>query len=145
VISKSLRVVGLVACCGPKLGKRAPAALLYTSDLFKKSVDYLLSKGIRDIAILSAKHGLVQADQELSPYDKTLAKMNAKERAAWSRKTKAQIANAYPWGTHFVVLAGKLYLSGIPEGYSFEDPLKGMGIGDRLRFLKENTAKKGKK
>jgi hypothetical protein len=133
-------IVGLVACCGPKLKKAAQAADLYKSDLFRKSVSYLAHLGVDHWAILSAKHGLVMPTQAIAPYDMTLAKMSAAERRAWADRVRGQLQIAFPPGAHFVVLAGKHYLAalhGSGPGFTYEDPLKGMQIGERLRFLKE--------
>jgi hypothetical protein len=133
------RTVTLVACCGPKLKRRAPAAELYTSDLFHKSVAYAKTVSSR-WAILSAKYGLVMPGQVIAPYDLTLAKMSAAERRAWGKKVLRQIRQAFPPGTHFVILAGKLYVEPFKklEGYSYQDPLKGMGF-ERKRWLMDQV------
>jgi hypothetical protein len=131
--------VGLVACCGPKLKHPARAKDLYTSDLFRKSVAYLEHLGVSSWAILSAKHGLVMPGAVIRPYDLSLASLPALERARWASRTGNQIMARYPAGTHFVVLGGKHYLAAVPTGcgYTWENPLKGMGIGQRKSFLKE--------
>jgi hypothetical protein len=130
--------VGIVACCGPKLAFSARAEDLYTSDLFRKSVAYLERLGISQWAILSAKHGLVRPDRVIRPYDKALARMPASERRKWAKKVQNQLVSAFEPGTHFVVLGGRHYLApfdGLVD-YTYEDPLRGMQIGERLRFLK---------
>lgn len=136
-----MKIVGLVACCGPKLAHRAPAGLLYTSDLFRKSVAYLLARDVDEWAILSAKHGLVLPNETIAPYDLSLTSMPATKRKEWARKVQHQleVQGYYPEGTHFVVLGGRHYLEPFRnlQGYSYEDPLEGMQIGERLRFLKE--------
>ena len=130
-----MTTVALVSCCGPKLKHSAPAAELYTSDIFTKSVAYAEHLG-SPWAILSAKYGLVAPGQVIAPYDLTLSKMGADGRRRWGRMVQAQVRNAYPQGTHFVILAGRLYVEPFKSlvGYSFEDPLKGMGF-ERKRWL----------
>jgi hypothetical protein len=119
----------------------APAAELYAtpprSDLFRKSVAYAKHLG-HPWAILSAKYGLVMPGQVIAPYDLTLSDMSREQQRAWGRKVIAQIRNTYPEGTHFVILAGRLYVEPFKalDGCSFEDPLKGMGF-ERKRWLKE--------
>lgn len=139
-----MKTVGLVACCGPKLEYPAPAGQLYVSDLFRKSVAYLRSLGINEWAILSAKYGLVFPSTVIPPYDLELSKMPVARRREWARRTQEQIEDTWPEGTHFVVLAGRHYVKAIPPGYSYEDPLKGMGF-ERKRWLVEATraAKEG--
>src|SRR5262245_58993489 len=43
--SKAHDSIVLLACCGPKLGKPAPAADLYVSSLFKKARTYAERRG----------------------------------------------------------------------------------------------------
>lgn len=135
-----VKTVALVSCSGPKLDQRAPAGLIYTSDLFKKSAAYVRSLGLADDwGILSAKHGLLFPDEVIRPYDQTLSRMSAGERKKWVRKVQRQLREAFPRGTHFVVLAGSHYVKALEglDGYSYDLPLKGMQIGERLKFLKK--------
>jgi hypothetical protein len=136
------KVVGLVACCGPKKKQAGPAQGLYTSDLFKKSVAYVKHLGVDEWAILSAKCGLVWPTEIIAPYDKTLSKMKPEARRRWADKVREEIASSWPPGTTFVVLAGKHYLKALEglEGYKIKEPLRGMQIGERLRFLKESVS-----
>lgn len=133
--------VALISCSKSKGERRAPAAELYTSYVFRKSVEYATRVlGIKEWAILSAKHGLVMPDRVTAPYDLTLSKMKPAARRAWAARVQKQIRAAYPEGTHFVVLAGEFYLAGVPkEGYSYSLPLKGMGTGVRRSFLGKAT------
>jgi cytoplasmic iron level regulating protein YaaA (DUF328/UPF0246 family) len=137
---KDPKGVTLVSCSGPKLKVKAPASKLYTSDLFKKSKTYAL-QARQPWAILSAKYGLVLPNQAIAPYDLTLAKMSAAERRTWGKKVRDQIRKTFSPGTHFVILAGKLYVDPFRDlaDYSFEDLLKGKQIGQRLSWLKAMT------
>lgn len=144
--------VALIACTKQKLPHAAPAAELYTGDLFRKSRAYA-EAAADEWWVLSAAHGLVHPTTELEPYDVQLgAKTSGLQIHAWARQVRDQLAAAYAdhiadGGTvHFVFLAGRLYrewlmLSYLPKtGWATtSDPLEGLGIGDRKAWLKANT------
>src|SRR6202045_437437 len=94
----------LVACCGPKLSKPAPAADLYVSSLFKKARTYAERRG--RWFILSALHGLLDPTEVIAPYDVTLKKMPARKRREWGQKVREQMQDAGLIGLPLVALAG---------------------------------------
>ena len=129
--------LGLIACSKSKGPKRSLAFLLYQGALFRKSLS-LASRRCDHVCILSAKHGLVNLNDPLEPYEQTLSGMALSERKAWARKVCAQIADQYP-GADLIYFAGDLYLQGLPKG---QEPMKGMTIGRRLQWLDQQL--KGK-
>lgn len=130
--------VCLIACCGPKVAKAAPVRHLYTSALFRKSVAFAERNEWR-WAVLSAKHGLVQSDDVLEPYDVTLSRMTAWERFEWADRTHRQLASTFPCGTEFIVLAGRHYRAAV-AGLPHTVPMAGLGIGRQLQWLTERLA-----
>jgi hypothetical protein len=102
--------------------------------LFQKS--FRLAKASYDaVAILSAKHGLLQPDDVIAPYDLTLKTMGKRERDLWARKVTAQIIARYPpeqW--HYVYFAGADYTQGLPNG---EHPMGKLSFGRRLQWLNQ--------
>ncbi len=130
--------VCLIACCGPKLDRPAAVRELYTSPLFRKSVAFAERNGWR-WAVLSAKHGLVQPDDVLEPYDVTLSRMNSWERFEWADRTHRQMSTTFPLCAEFVVLAGKLYRAAV-VGLPHTIPMAGLGIGRQLQWLTERLA-----
>lgn len=154
-----IRTVALVACCAEKLPHAAPANELYRSTLFRLSQAYA-ARVAGEVYVLSAQHGLVALDQVLEPYDLALSEMDAWERAWWAHEVEAQLADVLgaeldvkldepdpmdpidsEWFLHdpslrVVLLAGKLYRpAGFVERY-LEEPMAGMGIGQRLSWLR---------
>jgi hypothetical protein len=129
--------VVLVACCRPKLAGSHRAKEIYQSDLFKKSKAYAEQHGDK-WAILSALHGLVMPDQLLTKYDKTLNAMTSGERRKWSELVGQQISDHFP-GARLVVLAGTNYCGWINDSFVTERPMKGLGIGQQLRWLMDNS------
>jgi hypothetical protein len=128
--------IALVACCGQKLGRAAPAGELYTSPLFRKAAAY--ARTFAGWYILSAKYGLVRPDALIEPYDCTLMNMSVADRLAWGRRVADQMAREGIAGASFVALAGAKYTEPLVQaGVSLETPLKGLGIGRQLAWLTE--------
>jgi hypothetical protein len=82
--------IGLVGCVKQKRAVAASAEDLYTSPLFCGRRRYV-ERTCDDWFILSAKHGLVDKDQVLEPYDVTLKTASTGERRQWSRGVLAAL------------------------------------------------------
>jgi hypothetical protein len=129
----------LVSCVGKKASNKTPAKELYQSDWFKKARKYAEQNGDRWF-VLSALHGLVDPEKPIRPYEKTLNKMSAHERGKWCQMVWDQIRTRLPKG-RIVFLAGEKYRNPLSvmlegSGYFVEVPMKGMGIGQQLSWLK---------
>jgi hypothetical protein len=139
-LDASVPTFALVACSKTKLTHRAAAKELYTSSLFRKSRAYVERHGWRWY-ILSALHGVVDPDAVLSPYDKSLAKSGTSERRAWSAHTVKQLESLIAPRANIVLLAGQSYSNFLvplllDKGHVVVNPLAGLGLGQRLKFLK---------
>jgi hypothetical protein len=96
--------------------------------------------------ILSAKHGLVDPDQVLDPYDETLRGSPVVARRVWSSKVIQAIEQALGDLTGCVIElhAGSDYLehgltAGLKErGAVLERPAKGLQLGRQLAFYKRH-------
>lgn len=81
--------IALIACCKKKQGAENPnfkykAKDIYLGNSFNKAKSIGVKKyGCDDYFIISAKHYLLDKDDEISYYDKTLNKMSIKERKQW--------------------------------------------------------------
>jgi hypothetical protein len=140
--------VGLVACAGVKLDRRAPARDLYVSDLFRKASAYAAAT-CDEWFILSALHGVVHPDRELDPYNYTLADLPADVRRARVATMATDLTNllADAGRVELVVLAGANYRAALDQAArtpSWEAtvtvPMAGLGIGDQLGWLKRELA-----
>lgn len=135
----------LVACAATKLAEPAPAAALYTSDLFTKSrawAEREVAEGRADAwFILSAKYGLLYPNESVSPYDETLNGKSASHRVEWSTGVMLGLRHAAPAKTTVVFLAGELYRKTLAtflaqDGVRVEVPMAGLGIGEQKAWLK---------
>lgn len=132
--------IALVACSKTKSTVKAPAAALYTSSLFRKSLLAALDIS-SSVYIVSAKHGLLRLDQMIEPYDVTLKRMPKHDRLVWAENTGRQLADAL--NRHDVVTAfcGNEYIYPLRSAFSqigcrIELPLHGLSLGKRLSALR---------
>lgn len=136
-------IVALVGCGKTKLDAisipgGAPAKDLYTGGLFKKARAFA-EKHAGQWFILSARFGLVKPTAVLPWYNTACSDLSRSERAAWAADTRASLARVVRPRDVIVFLAGECY-AGAVEGFPHvEMPLEGLGIGDRLKWLKEHT------
>jgi hypothetical protein len=138
----SKRIV-LISCGSRKRDHPAIAAELYTGSLFRYSLEYARSLEPDLIFILSAKHGLVRLDQIIEPYDETLNKKSSAEITAWAESALNCLAKFCALDRdEFIVLAGDKYRKLLlPQMQNAKVPLKGLGIGKQLQYLKNATHK----
>jgi hypothetical protein len=134
-----MKRIVLIACVATKKPFRTQASNLYDSTLFKLSYAYAQKLQPDAIYILSAEHGLVHADTEIAPYNKTLLFMPSHERKAWAEKVLSELrTRANLAEDEFIFLAGEKYREHlIPHIKKYQTPLKGLGIGRQLKRLKE--------
>jgi hypothetical protein len=139
-----LRRVVLVSCCKTKAPIATVAADLYTSRVFRRSLAYARTLEPDDnIRIMSAAHGLVTLDREISPYDVTLRTMSPEDRRAWADGVAAALPELAV--AELVVLAGEIYISGWRKRATAKitEPLSGLGNGPRFVRLGELLALPG--
>ena len=83
--------IALVGCVKSKRAEPAPVKDLYTSALFRgrrRWVEHTCDRWF----VLSAKHGLVEPDDVLAPYDMTLTQLSRVDRRQWSARVVAALA-----------------------------------------------------
>lgn len=133
------QTIALVSCGKSKLPHAAPACNLYTGQLFRAARAYIEAQGWQ-WWILSAKHGLLHPGAIITPYDVTLTVMKHEQRRAWAERVLGQIAQEVPPGSTVVILAGVAYheflLHSLQLTRTVELPLRGMGIGKQIAWLK---------
>ena len=132
-----MRHVVLVSCVSKKRDRPAEAWDLYQSTLFKKSLAYARILNPDHILILSARHGAIDLDEEVAPYDETLNRMRAAKIRAWSERVLEQLQGRFdPDGDRFTFLAGLQYRRYLLPNIRHADiPMEGLPIGKQLQFL----------
>lgn len=129
----------LISCASKKLQNKAKVKDLYISTLFKYNLKYAKLLNPNEIFILSAKHGLLSLEKEINPYNKTLNKMSSKEVKIWANDILNQLKKVSNLKTdEFIFLAGDNYRKYlISHIKNHKIPMKGLGIGKQLKYLKE--------
>ncbi len=134
------RRIVLVSCVKTKAERPLPAEKLYISDLFQKSSAYARHIG-DNWFILSAKYGLLQQDQVIAPYEKTLKNMGVRERKTWADQVLSALVKIVSPGDEIVFLAGVRYREFLTQqledlGYRVSIPMEGLSFGNQLKWLK---------
>lgn len=137
--------VYLVACVGEKKRQATRAKALYQSQWFRFARQYVELKG-EEWNILSAEHGLLDPEAVVEPYNVSLNDQGRSEREGWAEKVAQQIDNKYETPTRFVFLAGRKYREHLipklhQQGHVCEVPMRGLGIGEQLGWMKQNAIK----
>jgi hypothetical protein len=99
--------------------------------------------------VLSAKHGLVEPDRILEPYEQTLKNASRQERREWSRRVVRELRQRVGSldGTVAEIHAGDEYrayglVDGlIAEGAQVEVPVAGLPLGKQLAFYRQRARK----
>ena len=138
-----VQTVYLVSCVKKKRETAAAAKDLYTSSWFRKARAHVEATGMPWF-ILSAQHGLLDPDQEIEPYEKTLNKMKSSERKEWANKVMAQMEQRLPESEQIIVFAGKKYRDYLmsylrSKASSVEVPLEKHRQGEQLSWFNERS------
>ncbi|MFA5009907.1 MAG: DUF6884 domain-containing protein [Patescibacteria group bacterium] len=135
-----MKKIVLIACASKKANRAAPAEDFYISPLFRANLAYAHSLRPDAIFILSAKYGLVELDRRLVPYNLTLKTMSDQQVRVWAERVLKHLrAKADIDNLEVVVLAGEKYRRHLVSSLRYSIvPLKNLGIGKQLHWLKVN-------
>ncbi len=135
--------IALISCTRRKSGVRSTVRDLYApSQLFSKSLAYAeRGLGADVVLVLSAEHGVLSLNDVLDPYERSLRSIPKLGREGWGMQVVADLRQRFTGQRpSYVGLAGRTYLDPLrPHIARLDEPLAGMGIGKRLRWLNENT------
>ena len=114
---------------------------MYISDLFKKRLAYAKKLG-GEIYILSAKHGVLELDDVIMPYDLTLKNMRDSQKKKWAYKCYLQLKEkGIDFNEKTIFLAGEEYSKYLKLKFTnVYNPLKNKGLGHQLKWLKDKIA-----
>lgn len=128
----------LISCASKKLAYKSKAEDLYISTLFRLSLAYAKKLKPDKIFILSAKYGLLNLNDEIATYNETLNNKPFSDIEIWAEKVVTDLGKMVNLKDDmFIFFAGKKYRKYIlPPIKYYKIPLKGLRIGEQLRFLK---------
>lgn len=137
--------IALISCTKLKRTDPCFAANMYMpSQLFRKAKSYVL-QNYSHWYVLSAEYGLLRPLTQIFPYDKTLNNMPAADIKEWSKMVFNDLKAIRPNEIDFY--AGEKYRKYLiplleAEGIKCNVPLKGLGIGQQLKFYKDREITK---
>ena len=133
----------LISCVAKKKGHKCKARELYDSTWFKLALRYAETLNPDRIFVLSAKHGLVDVDSVIAPYEETLNTKPANQIEVWGQMVLKQLKSiADVENDDFIILAGEAYRKYLVKDLpNHSVPMEGLRIGEQLRWLKKNSAK----
>ncbi|MBA7517037.1 hypothetical protein ES705_09087 [subsurface metagenome] len=133
-----MKKIILISCASKKLAFKSKAEDLYISTLFRLSFTYAKKLKPNNIFILSAKYGLLNLDDEIATYNETLNDKSTSDVKIWAEKVVSKLGKiANLQNDIFIFFAGKKYREYIlPQIRYYKIPLKGLRIGEQLKFLK---------
>lgn len=147
-VTNNKLAVCLIACSAVKARHPMRAEDLYQGDLFRKSLAWARLTGrFQEILVLSAKHGVVQLEQVVEPYNMTLNDVGTEDRRLWAQVVARDLMNRFSASDvpiEFVALAGRSYmeelsleLQVVMPSAELSRPLTGLGIGEQKAWLKK--------
>src|SRR6266851_2825565 len=138
-----MRKVALVSCASKKSELTFNAEALYASDLFQKA-SRLASSITTSWYILSAKHGLLEPQEVIEPYDVTLNTLPKEQREKWSQNVFHKLRKLLRPGDEVIFFAGSKYREFLEPklreaGFRVQVPMLGLSIGRQLQWLNAAT------
>jgi cytoplasmic iron level regulating protein YaaA (DUF328/UPF0246 family) len=132
-------IVALVSCTKAKRSAPSEARDLYISPLFRGMRSYA-ERNAERWYILSAEHGVLEPNQIVAPYERTLNTMSKAERLIWWQRVEKRLEVLVSHDAEVIVLAGERYrellvpfLKG--RGCRVDVPLRGLTLGRQLAWL----------
>jgi hypothetical protein len=114
--------------------------------LFTKSLRWAEASGFDAVKVLSARHGLVDIDQVIEPYDTALPRFTPMQRREWAAgvaERLLQVIGQRNGAAEVCALAGRhytdelaLHLQRRSPATRFHRPMAGLGIGEQKAWLK---------
>lgn len=136
----TVKKICFVGCTKHKKSYKCKASELYSESVnFRKQINIISKIYKCEYYILSAKHGLVNPSDILEPYDLSLYNMNTKEIEKWVENVKNQMNDVFDCkNIHAIFLCGEKYRKNLLDiFYSYEEPFKGLGIGQQMQKMNE--------
>ena len=134
-------MVVFIGCVKLKQNKPCAAENMYISTLFKYGLAYAKKLKPRKIFILSAKYGVLELTDVISPYNETLNTKTKKENQLWAYKCYNQLKEKQiDFNEPVVWLCGENYRKYLMQKFANNNvPIKGLGLGNQLKFYKKNV------
>ncbi len=128
-----MKTLLLIPCGKEKEQIAKPARELYRGNIFKASLNFAIRQNM-PFAILSAKYGVVQPEEILSPYEIMIKTQSEEYRLSWANDIKSKL-NGF---NLFSICGAEYELPLLRVGVKLVSYLNGFTQGYRLKALTEN-------
>ena len=137
--------VAFVGCTKRKRDGECMAGEMYDpSTLFSLCKQYILQSNYDEWLILSAKYGVLEPETMIQTYDKSLYTMTRNELRAWESRVGGQVFDRLKAIDDDIVVdfyCGEIYRKELVKrlrsmNITINEPLKGLGIGRQMQYLK---------
>lgn len=132
--------IAFISCVSKKREGKHIARELYISALFNKSLKYC-EKNFDKVYILSAKYGMLELNDKIENYNLTLNNFKKAEKKKWAFEVYNSIIEKVDPKDEIFWFCGmnyRKYLMRVLQNKQHE-PLKGLEIGDILKWFKQKT------
>lgn len=142
-----MKTIVLLMCGKNKLSHTAKVKDFYTSPRFQKSIQYANTlTEEKNIFVLSAKHGLLELEQEIAPYNESIYGMSEQKKEQWANnviKSLSNISNIKE--DKYIFLTDDDYNKELlPFLTIVKLPLKGLNQDEHLNWYLNMLNEKGK-
>lgn len=136
----------LIGCGSRKAMRVTPAGEIYIGGLFAARRQYAEASGLPWF-IVSAKYGILDPSTLVKPYDLKISDLSQVDRAAWKLGTVMQLLDRVGDAAELRRISFELHLGAdyaeplsetlLNAGFSYSWPVKGLGIGEQLKWYAE--------
>jgi len=126
--------IAFIACSKSKRTTPCRARDMYTGALFRKALKYTECR-FEKVLILSALYGVVDLNQIITPYERTLNTMPLKERKEWAAGVWEQIKKRKIEKKELWFFTGYKY----HEFFKGQKPLQGLSLGYQLQWFDQQS------
>jgi hypothetical protein len=132
-------ILVVIGCSGEKSSAASPAVTLYRSRRFHASIRWAERVGAPWV-VLSAKHGILDPDAIIDPYDVHLSNLTAEEQTAWAEKAAESLRLRTAESAKLVFLCDDVYTRPVakclrPAGRHCFTPLDGVAVADQTYVI----------
>lgn len=108
--------IALISCCKNKKNIRCKVKNLYISKSFISNMALVEKMSLSDRYVLSAKHGLLEMDQEIEPYDVVLTSFDQEYIKNWAISIAERLSHKEDLNkTKFYIFANEDYYQPLIE------------------------------
>lgn len=134
-----MKTLAIISCGAKKKSIPSKAVDLYEGVLFKAALSFV-KRNTLNFVIISAKHAILKPEQVVAPYEMRIDQMNNDKYKLWALRVDASIREIAPEEIIWLcpIAYWKLPSQILGNAVKQNFPLKGLGIGRQIKWLKQS-------